>query len=38
MQPIAKSAPWTETERFDFLVRTRELTEEEAANFLAQLE
>ena len=31
LQPVADANPWPEMQRFDFLVRTRELTEEEAA-------
>ncbi len=38
MQAVADAAPWPEMQRFDFLVRTRELTEEEAAAFQAKLE
>jgi len=30
LQPVAEAAPWPEMQRFDFLVRTRVLTEEEA--------
>lgn len=28
--PVAKAQPWPDTQRFDFLVRTRELTDKEA--------
>jgi hypothetical protein len=37
MQAVADAAPWPEMQRFDFLVRTRELTEEEAAAFRSKL-
>jgi hypothetical protein len=33
MQPVADAAPWPEMQRFDFLVRTRELTDAEATAF-----
>jgi hypothetical protein len=29
LQPVSNAAPWPETQRFDFLVRTRALTKEE---------
>src|SRR5205085_5805773 len=32
-QPVADAAPWPEMQRFDFLVRTRQLTDEEAAAY-----
>jgi hypothetical protein len=38
MQAVADAAPWPEMQRFDFLVRTRELTEEEAAAFRSKLD
>jgi hypothetical protein len=31
MQPVTDASPWPEMQRFDFLVRTRVLTEDEAA-------
>src|SRR5207244_7009209 len=37
-QPVADAAPWPEMQRFDFLVRTRELTEEEAAAYREKLD
>ncbi len=37
-QPVADAAPWPELQRFDFLVRTRELTEEEAATYRERLD
>jgi hypothetical protein len=33
LQPVADANPWPEMQRFDFLVRTRELTEKEAAAY-----
>lgn len=33
LQPVADANPWPEMQRFDFLVRTRELTDAEAADF-----
>jgi hypothetical protein len=36
-QPVADAHPWPEMQRFDFLVRNRELTEEEAARFKEKL-
>jgi hypothetical protein len=33
MQPVADAAPWPEMQRFDFLVRTRELTDAESTAF-----
>jgi hypothetical protein len=35
MQPVADANPWPEMQRFDFLVRNRVLTEEEAKTFAA---
>jgi len=35
--PVAKAQPWPELQRFDFLVRTRELTEKEADAYRALL-
>src|SRR5262249_47963590 len=32
-QPVANAHPWPEMQRFDFLVRTRELTDEEADTY-----
>jgi hypothetical protein len=34
--PVADAAPWPEMQRFDFLVRTRELSDEEAAAYREQ--
>lgn len=36
MQPVAHAAPWPEMQRFDFMVRTRVLTQEEAAEHAKQ--
>jgi hypothetical protein len=36
-QAVADAAPWPEMQRFDFLVRARELTEEEAAALRSKL-
>jgi hypothetical protein len=36
MQKVAHAAPWPETQRFDFLVRTRILSEAEAKSFKAE--
>jgi hypothetical protein len=33
MQPVKDAAPWPELQRFDFLVRTRAVTAEEAASY-----
>jgi hypothetical protein len=33
LQPVADANPWPEMQRFDFLVRTRTLTDEEAAAY-----
>jgi hypothetical protein len=38
MQAVTDAAPWPEMQRFDFLVRTRELTEEEAADLRSKLD
>jgi hypothetical protein len=38
LQPVADAHPWPEMQRFDFLVRNRALTEEEAAVYREQLE
>ena len=35
MQPVADANPWPEMQRFDFLVRNRVLTDEEAKSFPA---
>jgi hypothetical protein len=32
-QPVANANPWPEMQRFDFLVRTRQLTDAEAASY-----
>jgi hypothetical protein len=37
MQPVVDANPWPERQRFDFLVRTRELTEDEATAFRDKL-
>jgi hypothetical protein len=37
LQPVADAHPWPEMQRFDFLVRTRVLTDEEAAAYRKQL-
>jgi hypothetical protein len=37
LQPVADANPWPEMQRFDFLVRTRTLTEEEAAAYREEL-
>jgi hypothetical protein len=37
LQPVADAHPWPEMQRFDFLVRTRSLTEAEAASYRAKL-
>jgi hypothetical protein len=37
-QAVSDAAPWPELQRFDFLVRERVLTEEEAAAFRAKME
>jgi hypothetical protein len=38
MQAVADANPWPEMQRFDFLVRTREVNEEEAAAYRKALE
>jgi hypothetical protein len=38
LQAVADAAPWPEMQRFDFLVRTRELTDEEAATYRTKLD
>jgi hypothetical protein len=37
LQPVADANPWPEMQRFDFLVRTRTLTEEEATVYREKL-
>jgi hypothetical protein len=37
LQPVADANPWPEMQRFDFLVRTRALTEEEATVYREKL-
>src|SRR5262249_9361104 len=37
MQPVANAAPWPAMQRFDFLVRTRTLTEKDAAAYRAAI-
>jgi hypothetical protein len=37
LQPVADANPWPEMQRFDFLVRTRVLTESEAATYAERL-
>lgn len=37
MQPVANAKPWPEMQRFDFLVRTRQLTEAEAKTYQEKL-
>jgi hypothetical protein len=37
MLPVADAHPWPESQRFDFLVRERKLTDEEAASYGEQL-
>jgi hypothetical protein len=37
LQPVADANPWPEMQRFDFLVRSRELTEEEAKAYREKL-
>jgi hypothetical protein len=36
--PVADAHPWPEMQRFDFLVRTRELTDDEAAAYREKLQ
>jgi hypothetical protein len=38
MQPVEDAAPWPEMQRFDFLVRTRPVTEDEAAEYREKLD
>ncbi len=38
MQPVANADPWPEMQRFDFLVRTRILSEEEAQTYRDRLQ
>jgi hypothetical protein len=38
LQPVADANPWPEMQRFDFLVRTRELTDAEADAYREQLD
>ncbi|MBY0232201.1 MAG: hypothetical protein K2W96_23225 [Gemmataceae bacterium] len=38
MQPVKDAAPWPEMQRFDFVVRTRKLTETEAIGLRQRLE
>src|SRR5262249_11736875 len=38
MQPVADAAPWPEMQRFDFLVRSRVVTEEEAEAYRDKLD
>jgi hypothetical protein len=38
MQPVSDAAPWPEMQRFDFLVRSRVLTEEEAEVYRTKLD
>jgi hypothetical protein len=37
LQPVADAHPWPEMQRFDFLVRTRVLTEDEAKEYREKL-
>src|SRR5262249_10215209 len=37
LQPVADAHPWPEMQRFDFLVRTRVLTEDEAKQYREKL-
>jgi hypothetical protein len=37
LQPVADASPWPEMQRFDFLVRTRTLTEKEADEYREKL-
>jgi hypothetical protein len=36
-QPVADANPWPEMQRFDFLVRTRDLTDAEASAYREKL-
>jgi hypothetical protein len=38
LQPVADANPWPEMQRFDFMVRTRTLTDEEAAAYREQFD
>ena len=38
MQPVEDAGPWPEMQRFDFLVRTRVVSEDEAAQYREQLD
>jgi hypothetical protein len=38
LQPVGDAAPWPEMQRFDFLVRSRAVTEEEAAAYREKLD
>jgi hypothetical protein len=38
LQPVADAAPWPEMQRFDFLVRTREVSAQEAQDYRAKLQ
>jgi hypothetical protein len=38
MMPVSDAHPWPEMQRFDFLVRTRQLTAEEAKTYVEEVE
>jgi hypothetical protein len=38
LQPVSDAAPWPEMQRFDFLVRTREVTDEDARAYREKLQ
>jgi len=38
LQPVADADPWPQMQRFDFLVRTRTLSEEEAQSYRDKLQ
>ena len=38
MQPVEDANPWPEMQRFDFMVRTRAVTEDEAAQYREKLD
>jgi hypothetical protein len=38
LEPVADANPWPEMQRFDFLVRTRTLTDDEAAAYREKLD
>jgi hypothetical protein len=38
LQPVEDAGPWPEMQRFDFLVRTREVSEDEAAAYREKLD